>query len=101
MQFISDRQPVTPALWREDFYFNEANKYTANRAVTEEIASGYFMGQGRAGRLGWLTGVRTERTRTSSWGWVRARTGSTPAETTVVAPGRSGQAGRRRVRFQG
>ncbi len=80
VQFFADREPVTPALWREDRYFSEQNKYTANRAVTETITAGYLMAQGRIGRTGWLTGVRTEKTETSSWGWVRARTGSTAAQ---------------------
>ncbi len=80
VQFFADRQPITPALWTEDRYFNEQNKYTANRAVTETVTAGYAMAQGRAGRTGFLAGARLERTETSSWGWVRTRNGSLPAQ---------------------
>ena len=83
IQFFADRQPVTPALWREDLYFYEQNNYTANRAVTEDVTAGYVMAQARLGRTGLLGGVRTEKTDTSSWGWVRARTGSTVAQQTA------------------
>ncbi|WP_414660349.1 TonB-dependent receptor [Horticoccus sp. 23ND18S-11] len=83
VQFVADRQPITPALWREDLYFYEQNKYTANRAVTEEVTAGYAMAQGRVGRTGFIAGVRTEKTDTSSWGWVRARNGSTVAQQTA------------------
>ena len=83
VQFFADRQPITPALWTEDRYFNEQNKYTANRAVTENVTAGYAMASGRVGRTGLIAGVRTERTETSSWGWVRARTGSTVAQQTA------------------
>jgi hypothetical protein len=72
-----------PALWREDLYFHEQNKYTANRAVTETITAGYAMASGRLGRTGVIAGVRTEKTDTSSWGWVRTRTGSTVAQQTA------------------
>ena len=89
IQFFVDRLPVTPALWREDGYFHEQTKYTGNRAVTEEIAAGYAMAHGKLGRdgllgrTGFLGGIRTERTETSSWGWVRARNGSTVAQQTA------------------
>ena len=87
IQFFADRQPVTPALWTEDRYFYEQNKYTANRAVTETITAGYAMASGRIGRTGLIAGVRTEKTETSSWGWVRARTGSTVAQQTADPAG--------------
>ena len=83
MQLIKDRQPITPALWREDAYFHEQTKYTGNRAVTEEITAGYGMVQGRVGRTAFLAGVREEKTDTASWGWVRARVGSTAAQQTA------------------
>jgi TonB-dependent receptor len=38
------------------------------------------MTQGRFGRTGFLGGVRREKTETESYGWVRARSGSTAAE---------------------
>ena len=86
IQFFVERQPVTPALWTEDRYFHEQTKYTGNRAVTETITAGYAMAHGKLGRegvlgrTGFLGGVRAERTETESWGWVRARQGSTAAQ---------------------
>ena len=50
LQFFAERQPINPALWTEDRYFNEQNKYTANRAVTETVTAGYALAQGRVGR---------------------------------------------------
>lgn len=86
LQHFVDRTPRNPAIWREDLYFHEQTEYTGNRAATEEIAAGYLMGQGKVGsRFGWIAGVRTERTETSSWGWVRARIPS-PAAQQVADP---------------
>ncbi|MEN9636643.1 MAG: hypothetical protein RL077_5047 [Verrucomicrobiota bacterium] len=80
---IQAREPVNPALWREDVYFREQTRYTGTDAVTEDITAGYLMAQGRLGRTGLLGGVRTEKTDTSSWGWVRARRVSTAAQQTA------------------
>ncbi len=41
------------------------------------------MAQARFGRTSLLGGVRTERTETESWGYVRARSGSTAAQQTA------------------
>jgi len=78
--FIRERNPITPALWREDVYFGEQVRYTGTRGVTETVTAGYLMAQTRVGRTSLLTGVRTEKTDTESWGWVRARRASTPAQ---------------------
>ncbi|MSU73083.1 MAG: TonB-dependent receptor [Opitutus sp.] len=78
--FIRGEVPVSPELWSEDLYFKEQTKYTGANAVTESVSAGYIMGQAKMGRTGFLTGVRMEKTVTESWGWVRARTGSTPAQ---------------------
>ncbi len=78
-QFIQERNPVGPALWREDLYFYEQNKFTGTQSVTEAITAGYAMVQGRIGRTGLLAGVRTERTEIESAGWTRARIPSTAA----------------------
>jgi iron complex outermembrane recepter protein len=89
VQFFPNREPANPALWREDIYFHEQNEYTANRAVTEEVTAGYLMAQGKLGRegllgrTGFVGGVRREKTETSSWGWVRARNGSTAPQQTA------------------
>lgn len=84
--FIKNGTPVNPALWNEDKYYHEANKYTGTRAVTEAVSAGFLMVQGKLGhdgvlgRTGYLAGVRTEKTDTGSWGWVRARIPSTTAD---------------------
>ncbi|HEY1108362.1 MAG TPA: TonB-dependent receptor, partial [Opitutaceae bacterium] len=88
LQHFSNRTPANPSIWREDLYFHEQVEYTGNRAATEEITAGYLMGQGRVGsRFGWIAGVRTERTETGSWGWVRARTPSSAAQQTADPAG--------------
>jgi TonB-dependent receptor len=81
--FMSNRVPTDSTLWSEDLYYREQVKYTGTRGVIEDVTAGYLMGQGRLGRTGWLTGVRVERTETRSWGWVRPRTPSTPAQQAV------------------
>ena len=81
--FIYRRKPVDPALWREDIYFHEQVAFTGTRAVTETVTAGYVMAQGRVGQTGLLAGVRTEKTDTESWGWVRARAASTAAQQQV------------------
>ncbi len=77
---IKDETPVTPALWREDVYYSLQQRYVGTRQVTETVKAGYLMGQGKLGRMGLLTGVRSEKTETESWGWVRNRFGSTAAQ---------------------
>ena len=84
--FVSKRHVVSPELWREDLYFHEQNSYTGTDGVTETITSGYVMSEGRLGLSGFLSGtsyiagVRTEKTETEGWGWVRARVPSTAAQ---------------------
>ena len=78
--FISTRTPTHPNLWREDLYFHEMNKYVGTRAIDETVTAGYLMSQGKAGRFGFLGGVRTEKTETESSGYVRARVASLAAQ---------------------
>lgn len=78
--FMNGTEPASAALWKEDLYYAEAQKYVGNRQVTEVVTSGYVMGQGKVGPVSLLTGVRIERTEDESWGWVRAHSGSTAAE---------------------
>ncbi|MEK6629781.1 MAG: TonB-dependent receptor, partial [Acidobacteriota bacterium] len=84
--FIRAREVIDPAIWREDLYFRETTKYTGTREVTETVTAAYAMAQGRFGREGWLGrtgflgGVRMEKTKNESWGWVRARRLSTAAQ---------------------
>ena len=79
-QFFRDRNPITPALWNEDRYFAEQVRFTGTRRVTEEVAAGYAMAQGRVKNTGFVAGVRVEETDTNSWGWVRARVPSLVAD---------------------
>jgi len=80
--FIRNRRPIDPSLWREDAYFFESNKFIAERSVRETVSSGYGQLQGKFGdsgllsRTGFLTGVRTEKTETEAIGYVRSRTPS-------------------------
>ena len=78
--FIHERVPENPALWNEDLYYREQNRFTSTRGVTETASAAYAMTQGRFGRTGVLTGVRVEKTETSSWGWVRSRRPSSSAQ---------------------
>lgn len=84
--YIKGGVPINPALWSWDEYTYQTNLYTGTRGVTEKVLAGYVMLQGKfgsdgiLGRTGYLTGVRTEKTDTDSWGWVRSRTLSTTAE---------------------
>lgn len=84
--FVRERQLVSPELWREDLYFREQTRYTGVDGVTETITAGYLMSEGRLGSSGllagtsYIVGVRTEKTETSGWGWVRARAPSTVAQ---------------------
>jgi TonB-dependent receptor len=103
--FIKGHEPVNPAVWREDLYFYESNKFTGTRSATEAITAGYVMAQGRLGREGWLgrtgylTGVRTEKTDTEGKGWVRSRFASTAAQQQAdpVGTAERDYAGNRRV----
>lgn len=78
--FIQGEVPTTPTLWGEDRYYAEQQKYTGTRQVIETVTAGYLMTQGKVGRVGFLTGVRAEKTEDDTWGWVRAHTGSTTAQ---------------------
>jgi TonB-dependent receptor len=84
--FMRNNQPADASLWREDLYYHEQLKYTGSRGVSEAVTAGYLMAQGKLGRegffghTGFLGGVRTEKTDTDSYGWVRARFGSTAAQ---------------------
>jgi TonB-dependent receptor len=83
---MDERKPLQPALWSEDRYYHESQKFTGTRGVTEVAQAAYIMAQGRLGRDGWrersgfLGGVRFEDTQVDSWGWVRARALSTTAQ---------------------
>lgn len=107
--FIRNRRPIESALWREDAYFFESNKFIAERSVQEIVTAGYAQLQGKfghsglLGRTGFLTGVRTEKTTTEAAGYVRSRTPSSAA-LQLSDPFRAAQidyAGTRRTRTGG
>ena len=77
---LSDQKLVNPVLWSENIYAREASKFTLPHTLTETVAAGYVMGQGKLGRTGWLAGVRAEKTESESEGWVRSRVPSTAAQ---------------------
>lgn len=79
-RFMYDRAPVDAARWREDLYFREQSKFISSNAVQETVTAGYVMAQARVMGTTLLTGVRTEKTDTKSWGYVRNRSGSTAAQ---------------------
>jgi TonB-dependent receptor len=54
--------------------------YTGTREVVETVLAGYVMAQAKVGKTGLLAGVRTEKTDTESWGYVRSRTPSSGAD---------------------
>lgn len=84
--YIKGGVPINPALWSWDEYTYQTNLYTGTRGVTEKVLAGYAMMQGKLGtdgilgRTAYLAGVRSEKTDTDSWGWVRSRTLSSTAE---------------------
>ncbi len=91
--FMDKRRPLNAALWREDLYYHESQKFTGTRGLTETASAAYLMAQGRLGRdgalgrTGYLGGVRLEDTTVDAWGWVRARRLSTGAQQTADPAG--------------
>lgn len=83
--FVRDGKLVTPELWSQDAYYHEELRYTGTRSAKETVTAGYAMFEGRLASDGWLgrtrflTGVRTEATKTEGRGYARARVlSSTP-----------------------
>ena len=103
--FIDERTPKDPTLWSEDLYYALQQRYTGTRSVTETVTATYFMAQGKFGKEGilgrtsFLGGVRMEKTEDDSFGWVRARIGSTTAQQVADPVGSATRdyAGTRRV----
>lgn len=79
-QFVKDYKPVNPALWNEDNYFRQTQYYTGTRGVTEKVTSGYGMIQGKWQGLGFIAGVRAEKTEDDAWGFTKAKVGTTAAQ---------------------
>ncbi|MEO6246126.1 MAG: TonB-dependent receptor, partial [Opitutaceae bacterium] len=79
-QFIKDYKPVNTALWSEDNYYREQQYFTGTRGVTEFVTSGYGMVQGKFHGLGFIAGVRGEKTEDDAWGYTKAKIGTTAAQ---------------------
>ncbi len=78
--FIENGQPVNPALWQEDIYFNEMTRISASNKVNEVITGYYLMTQGRIGKNSFLGGIRREVTDTKGISRIRARVQTTAAQ---------------------
>jgi len=72
-----------PGQWRVDPYQVESARRAGQAQVQEEILAGYAMGSTRFGRLGVVSGVRWEESRTRSIGYIRRAT--LPTITDAVA----------------
>lgn len=59
------------ALWVEDLYFQESQKFSLSTEGTEKITAAYIMAQGRWNQFSALAGVRGERTSIRGSGYVR------------------------------
>lgn len=60
-----------PALWTENLYTNETQKYILANHVAQTVKAAYAMAQGRVGRFGYLAGLRFERTEVEGAGNIR------------------------------
>lgn len=72
-----------PAQWIEDVYTDETLKFRSTNSLWETLGATYVQGQARFGPLNLLGGVRAERTRDSSQGFVQSRVLSTTAQRTA------------------
>jgi len=71
-----DGQLGDPALWSEDVYYRESQKYTGTSNGTEEIYAGYVMTKMKLGKLGVVAGMRSETTDVRGFGHVRVNPGT-------------------------
>jgi TonB-dependent receptor len=79
-EFIKDNAPLNASLWSEDNYYREQQNYTGTRGVTETVTAGYGMFQGRWRGLGFLGGVRAEKTEDDTHGYLKSKVGTTSAQ---------------------
>ncbi|MBI5381930.1 MAG: TonB-dependent receptor [Opitutae bacterium] len=79
--FFANGRPVNPELWNADRYYTEQQKIGGLKSVTQTISATYLMAQGKFGQLGYLTGVRWERTELDGRGNVQ----SNPAQRSTAA----------------
>ncbi|MEO7412296.1 MAG: TonB-dependent receptor [Opitutaceae bacterium] len=80
---IQGYKPADPTLWSEDQYFKNVQPFSQFRDLTETSSAAYAMVQGKFGRLGYLGGVRQERTEIEAFAYIRARVLSTTAQQTA------------------
>lgn len=69
-----------PSQWRVDPYQVESARRAGFREVSETIFAGYGMGSARFGRLGVVSGVRWEESRTRSSAYIKRATVATIAD---------------------
>ncbi|MEO6245732.1 MAG: TonB-dependent receptor [Opitutaceae bacterium] len=69
-----------PAQWRVDPYQVESSRRAGYRFVQEKILAGYVMGSATFGRLGLVTGVRWEQSRTLAKAFLRTANLATIAD---------------------
>jgi iron complex outermembrane receptor protein len=69
-----------PQQWRVDPYQVESARRAGQSRVQENILAGYVMGSTRFGKLGLVTGVRWEESKTRSSGFIRRATLPTIAD---------------------
>ncbi|HUR59417.1 MAG TPA: TonB-dependent receptor [Opitutaceae bacterium] len=82
-QFYAHGEVLNPSLWQEDLYEFYRNRL-ASTVRTHEIITGYYaMLNGKAGRFGYLGGVRHEVTETIGYLNVRSRTLTNAAQQTA------------------
>lgn len=77
---LRDDNTADPAVWREDIYFTESEYRRRANVMGETVTAGYVQFQGKISQLGYLGGVRVERTELEAQGITRARVLSTSAQ---------------------
>lgn len=80
---LNDDNTADPAVWKEDIYYTESEYRRRANVMGETVTAGYLQLQGKVSSLGYLGGVRFERTEVEAQGITRARVLSTTAERTA------------------
>ena len=69
-----------PARWSDDLYYATQHRFQGRDTVSEDVLAGFGQGQVVLGRLKAMAGVRYERTKVASAGFVPALVQSTTAQ---------------------
>lgn len=77
---VGEHVKKNPALWTENLYYTNTQKYIGTRKVTEDVTAAYIMGGTQWGKLRAVGGIRNESTEVKSQGYVRSRTLATAAQ---------------------